>query len=84
MERQYAEQLAQQPEPEDALLVPIEEYDEEKLRQQLPIYLLSFAKTYNLENHQLIPDFAAIEEFLSLRYNFWIDDVDHDDVLRHN
>ena len=74
--------MVSQPEPEDALLVPLEEYNEDNLRKLLPVYLLSFAKTYGLETHQRTPNFSAIDDFLSHRYNFWTDDIEHDDPFR--
>lgn len=66
-------------EPEDALPVPLEEYEEENLRRQFQMFLIAFAKTYKLELHQPTPVFSAIEDFLAKRYNFWTDDVEHDD-----
>lgn len=83
-EREYAERIARQHEAEDAMPVPLDEYREEKLRQMLPVYLLSFARTYGLENRQITPDFPAVEDFLRHRYNFWSDDVEHEDVLGTN
>ena len=71
-------QLMNQPEPADALPVPLQEYGEENLRQQLTVYLGAFAKTYGLEIHQLTPDLESLEHFLAHRYNFWADDVEHD------
>lgn len=78
-EREYSERMAREPETENALPVPLEEYEEEKLRRHLPIYMISFAKTFGLEIHQSTPDVAAVEDFLASRYNFWADDVEHED-----
>jgi len=71
--------LLSQPEPEDALPVPLSEYTEEKLRLQMKLFMPSFAMTFGLELHQIAPDFAALEDFLAHRYNFWSDDIDHND-----
>lgn len=71
--------LWSQPEPEDALPVPLPEYGEEKMRLQMKLFMSSFAKTFDLELHQVTPDFAALEDFLAHRYNFWSDDIDHTD-----
>lgn len=73
------QQFASQPEPEDAPIVPLSEYEEKKLRQRFSVYASAFAKNYGLQIHQLTPDLAAIEDFLTCRYNFWTDDADHDD-----
>ncbi|MCA1568103.1 MAG: hypothetical protein LC803_21160 [Acidobacteria bacterium] len=78
-EDEYIRRVTQEPEPENALPIPLEEYQEEKLREHFPVYLGSFATTFGLEIHQLTPDFPAIEDFLAQRYNFWADDVEHDD-----
>lgn len=78
-ENEYIRHITHEPEPENALPVPLEEYQEGKLRKDFPVYLGSFATTFGLEIHQLTPDFPAIEDFLAQRYNFWTDDVEHDD-----
>jgi hypothetical protein len=71
--------LPHEPEREDALPVPLEEYEEKNLRQQLHMFVIAFAETHKLELHQPTPDFSAIEDFLAHRYNFWTDDVEHSD-----
>jgi hypothetical protein len=78
-EDEYIKRVAHEPEPENALPVPLEEYQEEKLREDFPGYLASFAETFGLEIHQFTPDFPAIEDFLAQRYKFWEDDAEHDD-----
>jgi hypothetical protein len=74
-----ARRLWSQPEPEDALPVPLSEYREENMRLQMKLFMSSFAGTFGLELHQFTPDFAALEDFLAHRYNFWSDDIDHTD-----
>jgi len=76
------QRLLTEPEAEDAVQAPLEEYDEEKLRQHVRMYMGAFTKTFGLEIHQLTPDLPAIEDFLARRYNFWSDDVDHDDLFK--
>jgi hypothetical protein len=61
--------------------VPLEEFSEDKLRQTMPVYMVTCLKTYDLEIHQLTPDFGGVEDFLSHRYNFWTDDVEHEDLF---
>jgi len=78
-EEEATRRLLSQPEPEDALPVPVAEYATEKLRQQLKMYMASFAHTFGLELHQLAPDLPALEDFLAHRYHFWSDDVAHED-----
>lgn len=74
-----ARRLWSQPEPEDALPVPLSEYREENMHLQMKFFMSSFAGTFGLELHQVTPDFAALEDFLAHRYNFWSDDIDHAD-----
>ncbi|MGD1020605.1 MAG: hypothetical protein ABSA12_14925 [Verrucomicrobiia bacterium] len=71
--------MPHKPEPEDALPVPLEEYEEKNMRAQFQMFVISFAKTYKLELHSPTPNFSEIEDFLAQRYNFWTDDVDHED-----
>lgn len=78
-EMEAYQRLAHQHESLDALPVPLTEYTEAKLRQQLPLYLVTLTKTYDLELHQETPDIAALDDFFTYRYNFWTDDVEHND-----
>ncbi len=70
-------------ESENDISVPLEEYSEENLRKCLPFYLLTVIKTFGMTNdlelHQRTPDLPGIEDFLTNRYNFWSDDVEHED-----
>jgi hypothetical protein len=71
--------LAREPEKPDALFLPLGVYEEKELRKHFQMFLVSFTKTYKLQLHQATPNFAAIEDFLTHRYNFWKDDVEHVD-----
>jgi hypothetical protein len=79
MARAMGQRIMKQQETEMTPLVPLEEYTEKNFKQQLPIYMSSFAKNFDLEIHQLTPDLAGIEEFLTVRYHFWQDDIPHPD-----
>jgi hypothetical protein len=80
-ERTVSYRMTREPEPEEAPIVPLEEFSEDKLRQTMPVYMVTCLNTYNLEIHQLTPDFGGVEDFLSHRYNFWTDDVEHEDLF---
>ena len=71
--------LPREPEKSDSLPVPLEQYAEDKLRENFKMFVVAFAKTYKLQLHQPTPDFASIEDFLAHRYNFWNEDIEHDD-----
>ena len=59
--------------------VPAQEFSTENLLFNLRVSMLSTLKLLGLESHQDTPDFPAIDAFLRTRYNYWTDDVDHDD-----
>ena len=72
-------ELANQPEDENADLVPISEFSVENLRLLLWTSMQSTLKNLGFELHQTTPDFEAISDFLGERYKYWIDDIDHPD-----
>lgn len=72
-------QMMQQEEPENAPPVPLSEFSEEKIRNQMSIYMLAVLQNYGLETHQATPDFEGVADFLTHRYNFWNDDIEHAD-----
>ncbi len=39
------------------------------------------ARYFGLEDHQITPDFAALERFLTERYRFKADDVEHEPLF---
>ena len=65
-------------EPKEAAEVPVREYSEEAMRFALRASQLSTLRNNNLDCHQQTPDFDAIDDFLRRRYNYWIDDVGHE------
>jgi len=71
---------------EDDAPVPLEVYSEECLRKHMPFYMLSVIKTFGMTNdlelHQQTPDLPGIEDFLTNRYNFWSDDIEHEDYFQ--
>ena len=71
---------------EDDAPVPLEMYSEGCLRKHMPFYILSVIKTFgmtdDLELHQQTPDLPGIEDFLANRYNFWLDDIKHEDYFQ--
>lgn len=61
--------------------VPPEEFSKEKLLNNLRFSMLSTINLLGLENHQLTPNIEAIDKFLRDKYNYWTDDVPHDDFF---
>lgn len=71
--------LINEPEKETDPPVPISEFTEEKLRLHQNIGMISTLKGLGLECHQSTPDFKGIDHFLRHRYNYWTDDIEHND-----
>ena len=69
------------PESEDASPIPFEEFTIDKLKKLHDGNMIATLKVLGLECHQLTPDFKAISHFLRHRYNYWSDDIQHDDLL---
>lgn len=59
--------------------VPLSLFSKEKLKFHLFSSMASTLKGMGLEIHQPTPDFNAISDFLSQRYNYWTDDIEHPD-----
>ena len=66
-------------EREDTTPVPMAEYTEEAVRMALRISQLATLKTFKLECRQHTPDFEGLNDFLRVRFNYWTDDVEHED-----
>ncbi len=59
--------------------VPEEEFNIDRIQLFHKPFMLSVLKTWNLDFHQLTPNLEALDHFLTNRYNYWIDDVEHID-----
>ena len=62
----------------DTSAVAIEEYTEDAMRMALRLSQMATVKNLGLECHQQTPDFGAIDDFLRHRFNYWTDDVVHE------
>lgn len=68
-------------EREDAILIPTSAFSEHEMRQALSLSMIHTLRLFDLELRQVTPDLKAIDHFLRLRYNYWTDDIEHEDVL---
>lgn len=59
--------------------VPLSLFSKENLKFHLNSSMLSTLKGMGFDIHQPTPDFNAISDFLSQRYNYWTDDIEHPD-----
>lgn len=66
-----------------AITVPISEFTEEKMISHQRFNMLSTLKVLGLECQQETPDLIAIDHFLSVRYRYWEDDIEHEDPFVH-
>jgi hypothetical protein len=58
--------------------IPIEQFTEEKMKNALNISMISTLKILGLEVRQETPDFDGIKHFLGYKYNYWTDDIPHE------
>jgi hypothetical protein len=76
---ELSSQWVREPERENSIPIPLGEFSTENLRRHLRLSMLATVRTYNLELPHVTPDFAAIGDFLSERYGYWTDDIEHPD-----
>ncbi|HEX8264461.1 MAG TPA: hypothetical protein VF596_03485 [Pyrinomonadaceae bacterium] len=62
--------------------VPREEFSKEKLLFYLRFSMIHTISLLDLESHQATPDLEAIDNFLRYKYNYWTNDVPHEDPFR--
>ncbi|MBF4474267.1 hypothetical protein [Methanobacterium formicicum] len=74
--------LMNEEEDENSEIVPLHLFKKESLVKCGNMNMISTIKGLGLECHQETPDFEAINHFLSERYNYWTDDVEHDDPFK--
>jgi len=60
--------------------IPDSELGEGSLRSSLRMSMVSTFRSLNLELHGRAVDQQAVEQLLSQRYGYWIDDIDHEDL----
>lgn len=78
MDEQKVAEYANLPEEVDFPTIPIEEFTEEKMKTALNLSMLSTLRILGLEIRQGTPDFDGIKHFLGHKYNYWTDDIPHE------
>jgi hypothetical protein len=61
-------------------MIPAKEFSKDNLLYALRVSMLSTCKLLGLECRQIKPDLEAIDDFLRYRYNYWTDDVPHEEL----
>lgn len=72
-------EIMESEEDEKSVSVPPEVFMEERLREAIALSMLFTLRLYGLESRQRTPDLKAMDHFLRHRYNYWTDDIEHDD-----
>lgn len=76
------EMILDEEEKEDSTIIHISNFSEDELRQFLDFTMIDTLKrVYGLECRQMTPDIDAIRYFLGERYNYWEDDIGHDEYF---
>ena len=73
-------ELMNKPEEKNTGDIPLHEFSEEWMEHVLRLSMLSTLKGIGFEIHQPTPDLDAIEKFLRIRFNYWIDDIEHKSI----
>lgn len=66
---------------DENLNIPFEIFDIDEFYVRLQITMIHTIQLWDLHIKQLTPDLTAIEHFLRHRYNYWRDDIDHENIL---
>jgi hypothetical protein len=72
-------EIAFEPENNGMAEVPLTLFSENRMRDMQRINMMSTLKNLGLECRQHTPDLDAIDYFLRVRYNYWADDIEHED-----
>ncbi|MCZ3365419.1 MULTISPECIES: hypothetical protein [Methanobacterium] len=75
------EMIIDNEESKNSSIIPTLEFNEENIRMSLNVSMISTLRLLGLECKQQTPDFEAINHFLSNRYNYWNDDVEHEEIF---
>ena len=68
-------------EREDATSIPSSVFSEHEMRQAISGSMLHTLRLFGLELRQFTPDLKGIDHFLRSRYNYWTDDIEHEDIF---
>lgn len=79
--REYMLKEMYKPESEDALEVPLSNFTIEKIIMQQQSNMLSTLKGWGLESRQMTPDFDGITNFMIHRFNYYKDDIEHENIF---
>jgi hypothetical protein len=80
LNKAFQQAMSRQEEDNDSQ-IPVTEFSEEALRLRLNTIMMSTLNIMGFECRQRTPDFAAIGRFLGERFNYWRDDIPHEDLF---
>lgn len=68
-------------EGEDSIPLPLNIFNRKNMKMNLETSMMATLKHWGHRIHQVTPNFNAIFEFLSVRYHYWDDDVEHEKIF---
>jgi len=74
-------ELSEEEESVDSIPIPLSVFSEERIRDTLHSSTLATVKGLGLENRLDTPVFIAVRHFLTHRYGYLSDDIEHEDVF---
>jgi hypothetical protein len=74
-------ELMNSEEREGAIPVPASVFTAKEMRQAISLSMIHTLRHFGLELRQTTPDLRAIDHFLRFRYNYWTDDIEHEDIF---
>lgn len=77
----FRKKFMQEEEKEENLIVPLDQINEENMKNNLKLSMLSTLKGYGFSLEGKMIDPEEISKFLAEKFNYWKDDVDHEPVF---
>ena len=77
----FRKKFMQEEEKEESLIVPLDQINEENMKNNLKLSMLSTLKGYSFSLEGKMIDPEEISKFLAEKFNYWEDDVDHEPVF---
>ena len=70
-----------QEEDDNSIFVPISEFTEENMKRALEISMPATLGIYGFSMERKKMNIDEMRQFLSEKFNYWVDDVDHEPIF---
>ncbi len=77
----FRQKFMQEEEKEESLIVPLDQINEENMKNNLKMSMLGTLKGYGFSLEGKIINPEKISKFLAEKFNYWEDDVDHEPIF---